>query len=293
MSSYFYRNQTGIALMQVLLISAVISVLALYFTITARQQVHIAQLANDKTLAMLHIKTAQAQTMFDLLTHRAKTDDDNPLPAKYNFFGKPFQQGDFVTVQIQDVSGLLSVQYPDKDVLRRLLLKLGIEARRAEHIKDSLKDWQDGDDLHRLNGAEKDAYALGPRNRPISNLNEIKLVSGMDETLANSLMPLLRTEKTAYFNPALAPELLLQAFLNSDAQDIIATRNASQLTSASFSQLSGVYEQEGIVFSNSGRYQITWTASVGEVSLTKKISVELEPYVNSPKVVIDKFSEQW
>lgn len=287
------KNQTGIALMQVLLISAVISVLALYFTLTARQQVHVAQLANDKTLAILHIKTVQTKILMDLLTRESGRNSEKPLPAEYNFFGKPFKQGEFVTVKIQDVSGLLSVQYPNEDVLRRVLKRLGVDEERAEHIKDSLRDWQDEDDLRRLNGAEKDVYVLGPRNRPVSIINEIELVSGMDTKLATSLLPLFRNERASYFNPLLAPEILLQAFLNSDAQDIIAMRNAGQLTSTLFSQLSGVYEREGVVFSKSGHYRITLTAHVGDVTLSKKISVELEPYVNSPKVVIDKFSEQW
>lgn len=287
------KYQAGIALMQVLLISAVISVLALYFTLTARQQVHIAQLANDKTLALLHLKSAQTQVLMNLLTRDASANSDNALPAQYNFFGKPFKQDEFVTVQIQDISGLLHVQYPNEDVLRRVLSKLGVDRERAEHIKDSLRDWQDSDDLRRLNGAEQEAYTQGPRNRPISIIKEIELVSGMDANLAAQLSPLLRNERASYFNPFLAPDILLQAFLNSDAQDIIAQRNSGQLTSASFSQLTGVYEKEGLVYTKSGHYRIKLTARVGDVTLSKKISVELEPYVSSPKMVLDKFSEQW
>ena len=73
----------------------------------------------------------------------------------------------------------------DKTFLTALFCNWGIEQKDAQRLVDCLTDWVDADDNVSLNGAEKDEYLkLGrinqPFNRPFYNLDEMRLVLGMD-----------------------------------------------------------------------------------------------------------------
>ena len=84
--------QRGIALVQVLLIVAVLSILALYFTQSARQQVHNATLMVDKAQAYIELKNAQANILYALLTEQkdpeqTQNSQNQTLINKWNFHG--------------------------------------------------------------------------------------------------------------------------------------------------------------------------------------------------------------
>jgi general secretion pathway protein K len=68
--------------------------------------------------------------------------------------------------------------------LANLLLNLGVEKTQVDTIIDSILDWKDGDDLHRLHGAESDYYMSLPnpykaKDANFDNLDELLLVKGM------------------------------------------------------------------------------------------------------------------
>jgi len=73
----------------------------------------------------------------------------------------------------------------DKPLLRDLFVSWGLELDAAQAVTDCLGDWIDADDDASLNGAEKDWYEdqgrlNQPFNRPFYNLDEMRLVRGME-----------------------------------------------------------------------------------------------------------------
>lgn len=73
----------------------------------------------------------------------------------------------------------------DKALLRSLFIDWGLPLEESQALCDALADWVDADDQTALNGAEKDYYeGIGrlnqPFNRPFYNLDEARLVRGMD-----------------------------------------------------------------------------------------------------------------
>jgi general secretion pathway protein K len=73
----------------------------------------------------------------------------------------------------------------DKDLLKTIFIKWGLELDDAQDVVDSLIDWVDQGDDEQLNGAEKKYYEKEgrinqPFNRPFYNLNEASLVKGMN-----------------------------------------------------------------------------------------------------------------
>ena len=75
-------KQRGIALVQVLLIVAVVSILALYFTQSARQQVKNATMMVDKAQALVELNNAEASILFSLLTEKPNRATFVPIGFK-------------------------------------------------------------------------------------------------------------------------------------------------------------------------------------------------------------------
>jgi type II secretory pathway component PulK len=80
----------------------------------------------------------------------------------------------------------------DKALLRSIFIDWGLELDEAQAVADALGDWVDPDDEVALNGAEVAEYEdLGrinqPFNRPFYEINEARLVLGMD--LVESVRP--------------------------------------------------------------------------------------------------------
>ncbi|QLE86111.1 general secretion pathway protein GspK [Shewanella sp. Scap07] len=288
-----HTKQKGIALLQVLLISAIISILALYLTITARQQVSVAQTANDRVLAGLLVRSAESRVLFEMLTKESVESQLYPLPEGYNFYAHPIAIDKHTQVEIQDVAGLLSVRFPDQTLLRRTIQNLGGTADVASTVTDSLLDWQDEDDLKRLNGAEAGDYDIGPRNSAITLKSEVRLVKGVDDQLWRELKPLLTVPRVSYFNPMVAPEPILSAFLNSDVKDILELRKNGALNRGEFSQLTGVYDQEGIILSKSDLFRLNIEVNYGEARMSKKMTVRLRPYAKADGTVVDRIASNW
>ncbi len=73
----------------------------------------------------------------------------------------------------------------DEGFLKSLFIDWGLTLEEAQELVDALIDWVDGNDEVGLNGAEVDYYTEQgrlnqPFNRPFYDLNEVRLVRGMD-----------------------------------------------------------------------------------------------------------------
>jgi general secretion pathway protein K len=88
------------------------------------------------------------------------------------------------TVSVIDESGKLDINRVSDILLKNLLMNSGIEEQEADIIVDSILDWRDQDDLHRLHGAEDDYYSSLPnpyeaKDNKFDTLEELLLVRGM------------------------------------------------------------------------------------------------------------------
>lgn len=90
-------------------------------------------------------------------------------------------------VFISDESGKININKvtdDTKDNLVKFLTSYKLDIITAEAITDSLLDWLDKDDLHHINGAEKDYYVslpepYEPKNGPFESIEELALVKGV------------------------------------------------------------------------------------------------------------------
>jgi general secretion pathway protein K len=90
-------------------------------------------------------------------------------------------------VRVVDESGKISLNsLTDTSgiILKNLLINQGVSPENADIIVDSIQDWKDADDLHRLHGAESDYYLSLPNpykagNAPFETLEMLILVKGV------------------------------------------------------------------------------------------------------------------
>jgi len=290
-------QQKGIALIQVLLITAVLSILALYLSSTAKDQVKMAQWADDKALALIAVQSAEAQLFFNLLTESKVQSQENNLtdniPSRWNFFANPFKVSEQVTTKIQDQSALIHAHFPDPNLLKSLLAFQGLPINEVSRIYDNLLDWQDLDNIPRNSGDELLSTPTAIRNGAVPDLHDFSFVPKITADLQQSLLKNTTLYSKGFFNAMDAPEELLAAITSVEqAKQIVQLREAGQLSNVQFSQLSGIVENEKVLFYPSNILAIEFEGKVGMSVVRKQITVELTPYANQYQTPINIFSNR-
>ncbi|MCG6537562.1 MAG: general secretion pathway protein GspK, partial [Syntrophales bacterium LBB04] len=104
--------------------------------------------------------------------------------------GRPYsgkmEKGEY-TYRITDESGKIGLNALTDNtgiLLKNLIINMGYPQEVADTVLDSLLDWRDQDENHRLNGAESDYYMSLPnpykaKNRDLDAVEELLLVKGV------------------------------------------------------------------------------------------------------------------
>jgi DNA uptake protein ComE-like DNA-binding protein len=122
-------------------------------------------------------------------------------------------------VALQDARGLLNINFPNEIMLTRLLSSHGVNVEHHSRLLDTLSDYTDIDDLHRLNGAEKDEYLrLGlptPPNDLLVVTQQLPQILGWRDHAQlwqdRAFIELLSTSRVEMLNLNTAPEQVLAA----------------------------------------------------------------------------------
>jgi general secretion pathway protein K len=224
-------SDKGIALVMVLWVMMILMVLVLSFSVMTRTEAGSTYFFKETVRRRLLAEGALERGVMELvfsMTHKESeiiTEGKDPIrldgrwytgelgKEKYGF--RVAAESTKINInKMTDVSGIL---------LNNLLVNLGIEKEQADTIVDSLLDWKDGDDLHRLHGAEDDYYQSLPvpykaRNAALETIEEMLLVKGMtpDILFGSKEKPGLINFITIYgtsekINVNLAPREVLRA----------------------------------------------------------------------------------
>ena len=307
---YQQKNQQGIALVQVLLITAILTILALYLTQTAKDQVKMAQWANDKAQDLVELHSAESQLLFSLITEinspfpntLAQTQSEqiqgSHIAQQWNFFDQPFMFNQQVEISIQDQAGLLNIHFPDQTRLKAFFISQGASSPQANVIVDSLLDWQDLDNVPRENGVEvyRDnnvENANGIRNGAVPNKHDFSTVKGLSPELYQALLLNSTIHRRGPYSPVNSPAALLYAISSDDiAQQVIVLRDAGQLNKNKFTELTGITEDDNVYFYTSNALSISLTSKIGESRAHKKIVVQLMPYATANQQPINILSNR-
>ena len=274
------KRQTGIALVQIILITSIMSVLALYLTTTAREQITISQWYSDKTQAYVKAKSAESLITFALLTEPLTNVIEQPsaesyyVADKWNLYSKTFNLTPFVRIKIQDQGGLLHANYPNPEFVTKFFAAQGLTEGQSRQLLDTLLDWQDIDTIARPTSIESEEY----KNGPAAFVSEIALINEQYE----HLMPMIKDNFTVHrsnnFNPLTASVELLSALSTSSvAKEVERLRNERLLTPRLFEQVTGIKEDDRMYFFPSKFFSISIISEVNESVVKKDIMLQIEP----------------
>lgn len=137
---------------------------------------------------------------------------------------------------LQDDRGRLAVNWISPIVLENFLAAAPKPARPIGSMVNLLQDYQDPDDLYRLNSAERQEYLREkmppPSNRTLVTPQELRRVMGWDKALASisdaELNDALSVVRSAQINVNTAPASVLRALPGVDkamAERVVAARS--------------------------------------------------------------------
>jgi general secretion pathway protein K len=183
-----YRSQQGIALITVLWVLSILMVIVLSFSYTARTETY-ATLSFKGTVEKKFIAEAGIERgIMELFYRNLYKNQTIELEGReiWKTDGTPYrgQMGDcYYTVKIVDESGKIDINKASDLILKNFFMNLGIQPEEADILADSILDWRDSDDLHRLHGAEDDYYAslqnpYKAKNAKFDTIEELVLVKG-------------------------------------------------------------------------------------------------------------------
>ena len=245
-------RERGFVLLAVLLVLTLLAVVVTELAFSARLEASMVRSYRDGVLgrhlaeavvqqAIREIATPAQVAALDesgqLVFYRALPGQTTPtaLPALPRV-RVALGPGEF-SYRLADESARLAINIGGADRLGRLLEALGVDRTQRDIITDSLQDWRDADELHRLHGAESDFYLALPvpyraRNGNIQDAAELLQIRGVTPELyagagdRPGLGELVTAAAMSTVNLNTASPLVLKALGLSDAEiaDVVQTR---------------------------------------------------------------------
>lgn len=195
------RGQRGFALIAVLLVLAIVGVLGAEFAYSMRLEATSVRTYKD-TLTAAHLAEAGVeQAVRELagdVAHAVLAEDGH-----LTFYSRDRQElkrlprthvplgGGQFSYRITDEEARLNLNLATPDRVDRLLQALGIDKADRDVIGDSLQDWRDANEEHRLNGAESEDYYLKlplphrSKNGNLDSITELLQIRGVTSAIYN------------------------------------------------------------------------------------------------------------
>ena len=195
-------RQRGFALIAVLLVMALVGVLGAEFAYSMRLEASAVR-AYKETLVAGHLAEAGVEQAIREISGNAayaalgdtRCDvtffDQNRLPIKLLPRTKvPLGGGQF-SYCLTDEEARINLNTAPSDRMDRLLQALGVEKQDRDIVMDSVQDWRDPNEVHRLNGAESEdtylklAVPYRSKNGNLDSVNELLQIKGVTPALFN------------------------------------------------------------------------------------------------------------
>ncbi|MGM0906963.1 MAG: hypothetical protein ACQEVQ_10580 [Pseudomonadota bacterium] len=252
------NKEQGIALVQVLLITGVISILLISLVKLSQQQLNQARTIEQAVKQDLALTTAMNRVQYRLLT-------ENWSGSDWRFYGSPHSYGD-MTLTLQSTSGLVNLFYDGKN-LTRLLEHNGVSTGRANRLTKQLMDWQKGD--------EEDG-----RHLPIQHIRELEFIGEWTLDDVKAIEPYVHSYPTVMFNASYSPDELLPIILTDTQAALISKlRQKADYTNRDFERVSGIEPDE---FTPQSPGPIIRINLVTASEQRLMVDVAIRPYDNVP-----------
>ncbi len=180
-------TERGVALLMVLWVMVFLMTVVLSFSYMSRVETESEFFFSQHLREEFLLEGLLHRTVVEILYSKAHPAEEGVL----DLYGRPNSiqlNGETFQVRVSPENGRLDLNSSSGLILRGLLKNMGVSQERIDIFVDSLLDWRDRDNLHRLNGAEDDYYGSLPRpykcrNESLRTVEEVLLIRGMDEDL--------------------------------------------------------------------------------------------------------------
>lgn len=276
------RRQKGVALVLVLLVTAIIVLLVMQLSLTASEQVRSAQALKDRSEAALYLHSREAALLYTLLTEPLipASETANPYAANWIFHGEPFEI-DGLEVTLQDQSGLMRVPATGVNEFRNLLTELGVGPARARGVSESLAQWIG---VGAQSGSDSGGVMMrGGTGGPVQYFAELRALGGVNEELYGRLAALMTLYPTPGFNPLTAPPTLLRLWMSEAAvAAVLEARASGELSQNRLWRIAGLAADETVVPFTGPGIGIRLRGEHLGVVLRRHVIARIDPYDAQP-----------
>ncbi len=182
-------TERGIALLMVLWVLTILMVIVFSFSYMARTEAYATltfrQAVEKKFLAEAGIERGIAELFYlNKNKHAQIVAEGSEVWRIDGRHYKVLTDNGYYTIGIMNEGGKVDINTAPELILKSLLINLGVDPELADIIVDSVMDWKDPDNLHRLHGAEDDYYMSLPnpykaKNTDFETIEELLKVKGM------------------------------------------------------------------------------------------------------------------
>ncbi len=187
-----HRRDAGMALISVLWVLVLLTAVVAEFAYSMRTEVNITRNFKEAARAHYVAHSGVIRAVVEIIKNEAKVENqknaNGPVPdavwrVNAAIAPQPFGSGRF-SVHIDNAAGLIDLNTAGDKLLRLMVNTLDISDTEKAVIVDSILDWRDSDDFHRLNGAENKYYQSLPnpyacKNAAFDTVEELLLVRGI------------------------------------------------------------------------------------------------------------------
>jgi len=226
----------GFALITVLWITTFLAVIAGSVSYQVRASLGLA----SNVVASFKTKHAAEGALLLTIDKLIKRSDQQGYVLKNPNFSYELDNL-FVSVVVADESGKVDLNLASVDLVKSLLVAVGVNEKVGSSIADAIADWRDQDQLKRVDGAEDRDYAARgllyeSKDDDFDSIDELSLVLGVSPEIFSRVKPYLTVyAQDIGVNTTLASDVVKRA-----VQEIIGTSNSEETSSDYISSTGGL-----------------------------------------------------
>jgi len=195
------RDEQGFALLLVLLVLALVAVVSVEFAYSMRLEAAAVRAYKSGIIGNHLAETALEQAIREIVADTPfVVEEEDGLLTFYTVDRRPLPRlrrekaelgGGQYSYRITDEEARLNVNSSPPDRIDRLLQTLGLDKEVRDTIVDSIQDWRDPNEEHRLNGAESEDYYLKlpvpyrAHNANLESITELLQIKGVTPAIYN------------------------------------------------------------------------------------------------------------
>lgn len=277
-------HQHGVALIQVLLLSLILSVLFISIIASVKFDLADAAKIQHRSEALVSMHSVESETLFALLTHDRVVNLQSvlDLPKRWNFWGDPVElergqlrmydtAGLFSLYSDTQMRYLLSMSLENPDEVNNLAARISLLTKPQAPISKDMAPFIAGIPLPKL------------RYSSLQLEDELRFLPGIDQNIYSTIRPFLTTYPLKSVNPAVMPPDLMSMYVAEPTLSLVLAKRAQgQLSSGEFMSLTGLNFEDGFNAVPSNVLQLRFTAETIGVKLHRDFIVVLTPHETTP-----------